>query len=69
MPKLNGADVLAELRRLKPKQMVLMSSAYDRAIILSRLNAGLKPSSFIQKPYEFDDLLVVINSTFGEQTC
>ncbi len=56
MPRLNGEETLAELRRLDPRVRVILSSGYTEAEMASRFSgAGL--AGFMAKPYSKDELI------------
>ncbi|MGC4075226.1 MAG: transporter substrate-binding domain-containing protein [Nibricoccus sp.] len=56
MPGLDGAEVLREVRALKPGACVLIMSGFSEKDVLDRL-AGLGPVSILQKPFTLDTLL------------
>ncbi|MBL7716489.1 MAG: response regulator [Bdellovibrionales bacterium] len=56
MPRMNGAELLTEIRKSCPDLPVIFVSAYfDTAILLRALRDGL--FSAIEKPVNFDDLI------------
>lgn len=55
MPYLDGGQVLREIRQIRPKAKVILSSGYDEDDITTRYN-DLAPIGFIQKPYELATL-------------
>ena len=60
MPGLSGADVLAELRKIRPDLKVVLSSGYTRdhdATIFT--DPGL--SAVLQKPYSPEELIAVVD--------
>ncbi|MBP6672667.1 MAG: PAS domain S-box protein, partial [Bacteroidetes bacterium] len=61
MPKMNGKEVLIELRKINPNITVIMSSGYSEEE-LDHLMGDVKPSVFIQKPHRPQTLLAVINT-------
>ncbi len=65
MPKQNGLDALAEIRRLCPKAKVVMITAF--ASIENAINAVKKGvSDYISKPFKIDDLLLTIRRVLEE---
>ncbi|MFZ4621629.1 MAG: PAS domain S-box protein [Bacteroidota bacterium] len=61
MPKLNGKEVLIELRKIHPNIKVVMSSGYSEEEI-DHLMGDVKPNTFIQKPHRPQTLLSAINA-------
>lgn len=55
MPRLDGAQTLAELRRIRPDVPVIVSSGHGQQEALQRF-VGLKPAGFLQKPYTLEGL-------------
>jgi len=55
MPRMNGEEVLPELRKLRPGVKVVVSSGYSEAETMT-LFKGQAVSGFIQKPYTSDRL-------------
>ncbi len=65
MPKYDGFYALEEIRKLDPNAKVIMVTAdlaSNTADRLERLNASL----IIYKPYEFDDVMDVIQKLFAK---
>ncbi|NUN71047.1 MAG: response regulator, partial [Bacteroidetes bacterium] len=60
MPKRNGREVLIELRSIDPRVPVMMASGFTEEE-LDHLMAGVKPEAFLQKPYQPDALLGLID--------
>jgi two-component system cell cycle sensor histidine kinase/response regulator CckA len=56
MPRLDGAEMLQELRRRDPQLPVLVMSGYSEEDVTARC-AGLAVSGFVQKPFEARDLV------------
>ncbi|HMK39376.1 MAG TPA: PAS domain S-box protein, partial [Bacteroidota bacterium] len=55
MPKMNGVETFARLRKIRPDVRVLLSSGYNEHEVVQRYAlTGL--SGFIQKPYRLDTL-------------
>ena len=56
LPGLSGAEVFEEVRRIKPKMKIVLTSAYDREIV-SRKFVKEAQFHFIRKPYRISDLV------------
>ena len=55
MPRLNGAEVFEQIRKLSPQLPVLLSSGYNEENTMERfLGKGL--AGFLQKPFTINDL-------------
>jgi len=59
MPKMRGDECFKEIIEMKPEQKVIIASAHTKDIEIQQLK-DLGLSSFIQKPYKFDELNSVI---------
>jgi two-component system, cell cycle sensor histidine kinase and response regulator CckA len=66
MPGMDGATVLAEIRRDWPALPVIMMSGYSEQMALAQLG-GHAIQGFIQKPYAIDTLLRALASAAGSQ--
>jgi PAS domain S-box-containing protein len=55
MPGMDGVDAFHGLRRVKPDVAVILSSGYSETVV-SRHFTGDRPSGFLQKPYNVEDL-------------
>jgi len=56
MPLMNGIELIREIRKLRPSQSVLVTSAYsDAANLIPLLNLGV--GSFVLKPLSWEQLL------------
>jgi DNA-binding NtrC family response regulator len=64
MPRMDGAEAFAELRKLRPGMPVVLMSGFNEQEALVRF-AGKGIASFIQKPFAFDSLRTVIRSVLG----
>jgi DNA-binding response OmpR family regulator len=65
MPKMSGADVLVELRRVSPRSRIIMISAFatiDNAVDAVKRGA----SDYVSKPFKIDDLLMRIRRSLEE---
>lgn len=67
MPKLNGKEVLMELRAIAPDVPVIMSSGFSEEE-LDHLMGDVKPDAFLQKPHRPDALLSLIDQVFSRLT-
>ena len=56
MPRLDGAEMLQELRRREPQLPVLVMSGYSEEDMIARC-AGLFANGFVQKPFDARDLV------------
>ncbi len=61
MPGLNGHDTFLQLRRVRPKVKVLLSSGYNE-LEATRRFSGQGLAGFIQKPYTAGTLSKTVNS-------
>jgi len=64
MPGLNGAEVLREIRALKPEARVLVMSGFSEQDILDRL-VGLGPVEILHKPFTREMLLTHVAKTIA----
>jgi DNA-binding NtrC family response regulator len=62
MPVVGGEETLAELRQIKPDVPVILSSGFDESEA-GRGFTGLKPASFLQKPYTVERLVQAVAVT------
>ena len=60
MPRMNGWETLAALRRLSPALPVILASGYSEAHVMEAKHKE-RPQLFLQKPYVFRVLLQSIN--------
>ncbi len=66
MPVMDGIDTLREIRTLYPDQKVIMvSAAGQKDKVIEALKLGAR--DFIQKPFDPDDISVVISKLFPPQ--
>lgn len=64
MPEMNGAELLAKVKRLYPDSVCLVLSGFsDFQSVLQLLNSGTA-FRFLQKPWEDDQLLAEIGAAF-----
>ena len=59
MPRMNGWQTLAALRKLAPDFPVILSSGYSEAQVMGEDHAE-RPQAFLSKPYEFKTLVETI---------
>ncbi len=50
MPRMNGAEELAEIRKMEPQAKVILTSSYDGQDTVASLS-GAEGVEFLQKPY------------------
>jgi two-component system cell cycle sensor histidine kinase/response regulator CckA len=60
MPRMNGWDTLAALRKLAPGLPVILSSGYSEAQVLEGHHPE-RPQAFLRKPYETEALISAIS--------
>ena len=59
LPGLSGAEVFAELRRIRPDSKVILTSAYSQEAVATAVG-GQQAWNFIRKPYLLNELVDVI---------
>lgn len=60
MPAMDGHEALIALRKIDDKIPIIISSGYSEVDITSQFE-GENISGFLQKPYQFDELLLIID--------
>ncbi|MDO9109646.1 MAG: response regulator, partial [Desulfatirhabdiaceae bacterium] len=60
MPRMDGWDTLAALRKLSPDIPVILSSGYDEAQVMAGEHTE-RPNAFLGKPYQLQGLRDTIN--------
>jgi signal transduction histidine kinase/DNA-binding response OmpR family regulator len=55
MPRMNGWETIAALRKLSPDIPVILSSGYDEALVMADEHTE-RPNAFIGKPYQLKSL-------------
>ena len=60
MPRMDGWDTLAALRKLSPDITVILSSGYDEAKVMAEEHTEI-PNAFLGKPYQLKGLRETIN--------
>lgn len=64
MPHLDGEQVFAELRRLRPEVRVVLMSGFSEQEVAARFT-GKGPSGFLQKPFALEALREVLQALFA----
>jgi CheY-like chemotaxis protein len=64
MPELDGAEACREIRKIRPKVPVILSSGFRKEDALRRF-AGLDLAGFIEKPYRSKALMTAIDEALG----
>ncbi len=60
MPKLNGLDVLREIRKIdKTVKIVIITSVGQSSVVEEAMNLGAE--KFITKPFRYEEIVEVIN--------
>ncbi len=66
MPRMDGAETLAELRRIRPEVPVVLASGYAERELQDRFaDAGF--NGFLQKPYTVADMTRKLRRALGEE--
>jgi CheY-like chemotaxis protein len=60
MPRMDGWDTLAALRKLSPEIPVILSSGYDEAQVMADQHTE-RPNAFLGKPYQLKGLRETIS--------
>ncbi|MFT4542659.1 MAG: two-component system cell cycle sensor histidine kinase/response regulator CckA [Planctomycetota bacterium] len=60
MPRLGGAETLAQMKRIRPSVPVILMSGYNEAIAVRDIDGV---ADFIQKPFAAHELLRVVQNT------
>lgn len=60
MPRKDGWETLAALRKLSPDILVILSSGYDEAQVMAGEHPE-RPNGFLSKPYQLKGLRDTIN--------
>jgi DNA-binding NarL/FixJ family response regulator len=64
MPGMSGAEILPELRKIRSRVKVLVSSGYGEAESM-KVFRGQRVAGFIQKPYTSSQLAETVMSVIG----
>jgi DNA-binding NarL/FixJ family response regulator len=62
---MSGPEVLAELRKLRPEVKVILTTAYSYEAAMRSISTD-RTDGFIQKPYQFSELLKVLEDTLSQ---
>lgn len=65
MPGMDGAELLAAVRRLRPSQFVIAISGHDRRDVVRALG-DLRVNGFLQKPFTPETLFAMVGRLTGE---
>ena len=66
MPRMNGWDTLAALRKISPEIPVILSSGYDEAQVMAGEHPEL-PNAFLEKPYHLKGLRDTISRVLANK--
>jgi CheY-like chemotaxis protein len=66
MPRMNGWETLAVLRKLSPDIPVILSSGYDKAKVMAEEHTEI-PNAFLGKPYQLKGLRETISRVLADQ--
>ncbi len=66
MPRMNGWETLAALRKISPNIPVILSSGYDEAQVMADEHTE-QPNAFLGKPYRLQDLAETISSVLAKE--
>lgn len=59
MPRINGIEMISQMREINPEQKVIAISAHDESeILISMMRRGV--NTFLLKPINFDEMLSII---------
>lgn len=67
MPNLSGKETFARLREMRPDLPVLICSGYLVDLNEFTRECGACPDGFVQKPYSFEDMSMIIRKTLDQQ--
>lgn len=62
MPRMNGREVLEELRRTRPDVKVIITSAYSQDTAMKAIG-GQQPWLYLRKPYQLSELVVALRNS------
>ncbi len=65
MPRMDGWETLAALRKLSPDIPVVLSSGYDEAQVMAGDHTE-QPDAFLGKPYQLKGLRETINRVLAD---
>jgi two-component system, cell cycle sensor histidine kinase and response regulator CckA len=64
MPHMDGAEVFAELRKIRPDLPVIITSGYSKSTIKEKITEG-SIAGYLRKPYRINELLEMFNGLAG----
>jgi len=67
MPRMDGWETLAALRKMKPDVCVILASGYDEASVMSG-DHNEWPQAFLGKPYSLEDLRAAVGRVTAAKT-
>jgi PAS domain S-box-containing protein len=67
MPRMDGWETLAALRKLSPEILVILSSGYDEAQVMADEHTE-QPNAFLGKPYQLKVLRDTINRVMSDMS-
>ena len=59
MPRMGGAETMAELQRIDPDVRVLLTSGFREREVTAHF-AGMEPAGFVQKPFRAEELYAAV---------
>ncbi len=65
MPRMEGDEVIEQLRGIRPDIRIILSSGYEEPEVMPRFE-GKNLSGFLQKPYSMEELLKALRAAFAE---
>ncbi len=68
IPRLNGWETLAALRRKRADLVVILTSGYDEAQVIAEAASPEQPQMFLAKPYSLADLQTALAAALGQRT-
>lgn len=68
MPEMDGVELMRTVRKQFPsvKIIVISGGAYEGQVQLLELASGLGAAAVLQKPFELDELVRMVNNVLGE---
>ena len=68
MPEMDGVELVRTVRKQFPsvKIIVISGGAYEGQVQLLGLASGLGAAAVLQKPFELDELVRMVNNVLGE---
>jgi PAS domain S-box-containing protein len=62
MPGMSGPEVAAEIRKIHPEALILLSSGHTEALVREQFDTDRTVDGFLHKPYTIEDLEEAINA-------